>query len=409
MSCGEGFYMYKFSVYSVIRISGERVIIGNLKKRTWIRMGRTEYKRICDALKEKELSEKYRKKLEKLYKIGVLVESGKDESIREKLNTIMIAITNRCNLRCKHCGFSAGPEETEELSGDNVKKIIKCNKNVGNIIITGGEPLIHPDFFEIAYFLGANFTGKKTLMTNATLINESNISAIIDNFNEVSISLDAVGKDTCDYIRGKGVFDHAMDVIMLLKRNKFDNISLSFVLTEVNKGEEHIFLKLCEELQVKPMIRDFFSMGRGKNNEEELKIREENSGEIILQDYQKHRKNIRFNGGCSAGTKLLYVQFDGRIYPCPVTAVNTKFTMARLEELRDMDLQKIIDDRENSSGYCNFCDISPDKIEHCKECSVKDFCWKCIQEYYTFIASGEDRKVFCKNQKEVLEKIVWGD
>lgn len=311
-------------------------------------------------------------------------------------------------MRCKHCGFSAGPEEDEELLSDDVKKIIKCNQNVKNIVITGGEPLIHPYFFEIADYLGKNFTGKKTLMTNATLINKSNISPIVDNFDTVSISLDAASKDTCDYMRGQGVFEHVIDVIMMLKGNKFENISLSFVLAEVNKAEKRAFIKMCEELQVKPMIRDFFSVGRGKINEETLKVKEL-SKVVLTQNCQKYRENMRFNGDCSAGKRSLYIQYNGDIYPCPVAAINTKFAMAKLNEIKDMDLQKIIDARENNIGYCNFYNISPDIVEHCKECSVKDFCWKCIQEYYTFIKNEESREVFCKNQREMLERIVWGD
>src|SRR3989344_8123837 len=60
-------------------------------------------------------------------------------------------ITNKCNLRCKHCYADAGDKLKNELSLEEIKKTIDDLHDLGTqyIILSGGEPLIHKNFFDI--------------------------------------------------------------------------------------------------------------------------------------------------------------------------------------------------------------------------------------------------------------------
>ena len=70
------------------------------------------------------------------------------------LRSVFFELTNGCNLRCLHCGSSCGEEKAVFLPVALIEKTLRSvADNVGTddilVVLTGGEPLLHPDFFEI--------------------------------------------------------------------------------------------------------------------------------------------------------------------------------------------------------------------------------------------------------------------
>lgn len=116
-------------------------------------------------------------------------------------------ITNRCNLKCKHCCVSADFQNhdlEQEALLEVAEKIVSLNPVV--IVISGGEPLVRKDFREIITTIKKKYQGKLFLMTNAVLIDGEMARFIAENFSSVSVSLDGVDEETCSTIRGKGVY-----------------------------------------------------------------------------------------------------------------------------------------------------------------------------------------------------------
>ena len=372
-------------------------------------MSEQEYNSLCSVLQADTIDEKYSRRLETLHRIGILVKDDVEKNQKDKLESLLIAITNRCNLRCLHCGFSAGPEETDQLSFEDIKEIIDANRDIDSITLTGGEPLVHPNFWDIADYLGEHFQGSKGLMSNVTLVNSTNIDKIVKNFSNVSISLDAATPETCKLIRGKGVFEHTIEVVGLLKEKGLTDISISFVVTEINRKEQNEFKKMCETLGVKPMLRNFFPIGRGKENEYILEGRQDESNKMATEDMQEMRKKMPIIATCDAAVKSLYIQYDGRIYPCPVAAVNPEFALKQLSELETKDLQLLTDGRLACNGYCKFKNTMSEKVESCAKCKVKSFCWGCIIDYFMYFDNENSKMKFCDERKELLEKMIWGD
>ncbi len=62
---------------------------------------------------------------------------------------VSIAITNRCNLRCKHCALSSGEKLKNELTNKEIFRVIDYmfSKKIPCLEITGGEPLVHEKIF----------------------------------------------------------------------------------------------------------------------------------------------------------------------------------------------------------------------------------------------------------------------
>jgi len=125
-------------------------------------------------------------------------------------------ITKRCNLRCLHCySDSDSNPAADELTTRECYRVIDdlADFGVPALLISGGEPLLRPDLFDIAAYAAAKGL-KLTLSTNGTLITQQVASKIRQaGFNYVGISLDGIGQVN-DRFRGKeGAFLKALEGI----------------------------------------------------------------------------------------------------------------------------------------------------------------------------------------------------
>jgi len=122
-------------------------------------------------------------------------------------------ITRRCNLRCLHCYSDSEPREyAGELTFDECRAVVDdlAAFGVPAVLLSGGEPLTHPDFFPLARY-AADRGLRLTLSTNGTLLRKAAAFSIRQiGFSYVGISLDGIG-DVHDRFRGKaGAFDGAV-------------------------------------------------------------------------------------------------------------------------------------------------------------------------------------------------------
>lgn len=178
-------------------------------------------------------------------------------------------LIRRCNLTCKHCyATSADKDFAGELSTPEIKQVLDDLKafKVPVLILSGGEPLLHPDIFEISARAKAMgfYVG---LSTNGTLINESNIDAIADaGYNYVGISLDGI-EDTHDRFRRlQGAFRLSMHAIRLCRERDI-KVGLRFTLTQDNAAELPQLLQLMDDAQVDKFYLSHLNYaGRGNRN-----------------------------------------------------------------------------------------------------------------------------------------------
>lgn len=124
--------------------------------------------------------------------------------------------TKTCNLKCRHCYMSSDAKKYQnELTTEEAKRFIDdlAAFKVPVLLFSGGEPLIRPDFFELAAYAQASGV-RPTLSTNGTLITREIAQKIKDiGVGYVGISLDGL-RDVNDKFRGKdGAFEAAMNGI----------------------------------------------------------------------------------------------------------------------------------------------------------------------------------------------------
>ncbi len=157
-------------------------------------------------------------------------------------------LIRRCNLTCRHCySISADRDFPGELSTQEVYGVMDDLKSFGVpvLILSGGEPLLRPDIYEIAtrakrmgFYVG--------LSSNGTLIDAANIGRIAEvGFDYVGVSLDGI-KDTHDkFRRMAGAYDRSLDAIRLA-RDAGIKIGVRFTLTQHNEHDLPALLELME-------------------------------------------------------------------------------------------------------------------------------------------------------------------
>ncbi|MEK7702505.1 MAG: radical SAM protein [Nitrospirota bacterium] len=180
-------------------------------------------------------------------------------------------LTARCNLFCTHCYMSAAPHAdiSTDLTTPESFKVIddmaKVNPNLF-LILTGGEPLVRRDIFDIAgYASDKGFTC--VLGTNGVLLGKKEARAMrASGLQGASISLDSVDSERHDKFRQlPGAFKNALRGIQHLKDEGLD-FSLHMSIMSWNVSEIPAMIDFARDIGCK--VLNFFFLvqtGRGQN------------------------------------------------------------------------------------------------------------------------------------------------
>jgi heme b synthase len=160
-------------------------------------------------------------------------------------------VTRSCNLNCVHCraAASCGPYPGE-LSTEKCFQLIDEITAVSSpvIILTGGEPLLRPDIFDIAAY-GTNKGLRMVMATNGTLVNMVTAKKMIQSgIKRVSISIDGKDASSHDAFRGeKGAFAGAMTGIDAMKEAGME-FQINTTITTANLKQIKDILELAKKL-----------------------------------------------------------------------------------------------------------------------------------------------------------------
>lgn len=187
------------------------------------------------ALDEGLLELSARRKTKKI-KIG----KGKPPSLRY----LLIELTTRCNLTCKHCYL--GKRESVELSFALLKRTLREFGKLGGLraIFSGGEPLLYSRFNELNKLLTA-LPFRSILLTNGLLLSPALLKAL--NFQEIQVSLDGLERGH-EALRGKGTFKKTLRAIEMIKETDFD-LSIATMIHRQNIKEFSGLKKLIEKIK----------------------------------------------------------------------------------------------------------------------------------------------------------------
>lgn len=303
-------------------------------------------------------------------------------------------LTLACNLRCSHCGSSAGLPKPNELTKEEALKI--CDQFpellVQQVHFTGGEALLSPYWAEIALYL-KNLGISTNILTNGYNLKPETVSKIKSvGISAVGISLDGLEK-THDYIRGQeGSFKKVLTSINFLQQKDI-NIIVITTVNSLNVGELLDILHLLQSIGIRNWrVQPLIPTGRANNSK---KIHLDDMGILKLGKFIQHWKpksemegtNIicgdgleyifgtsdpeRPWRGCPAGWITCSITSDGKVKGC--LSLPDKFIEG---DLRKNDLWSIWFN-PNSFAYtrlfsygdlgsnCNSCDKATECLGGC--------------------------------------------
>ncbi len=209
-----------------------------------------------------------------------------------ELRIIAWEVTQACNLACKHCrALAKTSPDPNELSTQEAKGLIESFKETGDplIILTGGEPLMREDIFELADFAKSKDL-KCVMATNGTLINPEIVDKmILSGIQRVSISIDGPRADIHNDFRGlQEAFQDSMQGIACLKEKGMP-FQINTTVTKSNLPHFKDIFTLADRLgAVAWHIFLLVPMGRATGLQEEIMSPEEY--EDVLHWFYDFRK-----------------------------------------------------------------------------------------------------------------------
>jgi radical SAM protein with 4Fe4S-binding SPASM domain len=339
----------------------------------------------------------------------VIKYSGENESIPPQLlqfsdkNRPLVVwnVTNRCNLKCKHCYINAEDRSyEEELTTEEAIEFIHdlARMQVPVLLFSGGEPLVRKDIFELGK-LAAQLGLRPVISSNGTLINDDTAKKIkAAGFQYVGISIDGSPATHDEFRNKKGAYDAALKGIraclsngiktgIRFTVNKYNQHDLPHIIDLIKNegiprfcmyhlvyaGRGEKMAKMDTTIEEKRRILEYISKETLNLHhigvEVEILTTDNHADGIYLLNYIRENEPERedevvqllnMHGGCSAGTKFANVDPKGNVHPCQFWQDYTVGNVREkpFSEIWNSDDQLLVKLREKDKhvqGKCSRC------------------------------------------------------
>lgn len=244
-------------------------------------------------------------------------------------------ITAKCNLECSHCFYyPLDPANLNELSFEEARDVILKLPPLLSISLTGGEPFLREDLFEITKLLSERSVAKNIVLfsngfnTESILtVTEKIVSSYLKTNIFVGISIDGFEEEHDKYRNKKGSYKRAINTLEGLKKleDNFSNFNVGVGIT-LHSGNQNIIKELRRDIYAKFRINPGITMIRGTPRSSELKNVDANIYKEIIDaiEYDRIHTNQKslmhvFIGAREVlGQKLAYESFikHSRTYDC---------------------------------------------------------------------------------------------
>ena len=388
--------------------------------------------------------------------LNLLVESY----LKNRLNHLILQVTQQCNLRCTYCQFSGNYYEryrehtSRSMSWDTAKTAIDFylarSRELPDITIGffGGEPLLEFELIKKCVdYVSTQIEGRKatfTITTNGTLLTDSIIAFLAKHEFQLAISLDG-SKDDHDATRkfpnGRGTFDLIMDNINKIQKEYpefdkntgilatfnprmdidcsltyfnsckvFENRMITYnpmnesdLTQELHYNDKHHLVTTYEYIKMLCSLV-------GKLDASQISPLMNNNRVAINSRYrQLHNRSTAYavmhhSGPCMPGVKRMFVNVDGDIFPCErVSETKSYFNIGNICTGFDLEkIRQILNHGQLSERECSNCWA----LRQCTQCvaevsfdvepTKEDKLRKCGKGYPELILNLYEMAVLCE-------------
>lgn len=269
------------------------------------------------------------------------------------LRYLLMNITNKCNLACKHCYL--GKSGKTDIEVHTFENAVSQFESMGGLklMISGGEPLMHSGFRELMEIL-PSYELRKVLLSNGTLIGKKEAKKLSAYVDEVQVSIDGIRSH--DLLRGKGTYEKAMRAIANLRSFSVP-VSIATMAHKYNTEEFDEMQELFSRMNVFAWSVDVpCKTGNLKDNQDFiLDVKEAAS----FLSYGFGEGAHESTGNYTCGSHLCAISPDGKVSKCGF--------------FEDEPAGDAVDLRKTWTKLCHDYLWTLDKLE-CHDCSVVNDC-----------------------------------
>ena len=222
--------------------------------------------------------------------------------------TVILEVTNACNLRCWMCHFHSEHAKRTRKIGFMPRKIWKkvidelaqAPHSINLYTFGAGEPLLHPELFEIIRYAKSKHNIKVGFLSNGMLLNSNARRQIFEyNLDWIGFSLDGDDPNLFEKFRkGSNYKQIEGNITSFLKEKKYQGVNypyvkLNMVLYPELKGKENSFIKKWIDLVDEISISVFRPIG--------------------VRDYVEVKKKRHY---CPLLDKMMVISWDGKVALC---------------------------------------------------------------------------------------------
>ena len=232
---------------------------------------------------------------------------------------IRMSITDVCNFKCGYClpnGYQVDKSDNRKfLHLDEIRRLAKCFSELGvsKIRITGGEPTVRKDFFDIIKVLKFDSGIKNIVITTNGYHLDKKAKLLVDSgLTGINISIDSLNQETFKNITGHNRLPEILQGIENLQNIGFQNIKINAVLLNGINSSRKDFNDWSKFIQKNKVDFRYIELMRTGDNLEYFKKYHVSSN--IFKEFLDENKWIYQTFGKDAGPSINYInpKFKGK-------------------------------------------------------------------------------------------------
>jgi len=225
------------------------------------------------------------------------------------LRYLELQITDRCNLRCRHCYLGEGRHQ--DLPLEKIKPALKEFAEIQGLrlLISGGEPFLHPHFWELNELL-RDYEFRSVLLSNGTLITKEVARTL--RVHEVQLSLDGM-EEGHESLRGKGTFPRVIQAIDHLKDVSI-RVSIATMIHQKNLEEFEDLSNLIKTKEIEEWNVDVPCIAGRLADNPDLWVKPEKAAPYLKYGFGGGVHESEKNTAC--GAHLCAIIPNGKICKC---------------------------------------------------------------------------------------------
>jgi len=241
------------------------------------------------------------------------------DSFGRTFRYIRLSITDVCNFKCGYClpnGYQPDKSDNRKfLHLNEIKRLAKGLSDLGvcKIRLTGGEPTVRKDFFEIVKVLKNESGIRKVVITTNGYHLDQKAKALVDSgLNGINISIDSLNRETFKNVTGHDRLPEILKGINNLQDLGFENIKVNAVLLNGINSSEKDFKTWSKFIKDNKVDFRYIELMQTGDNLDYFKKYHVSAN--IFKNYLNKNKWIQQTLGRNAGPSLNYInpEFKGK-------------------------------------------------------------------------------------------------